>query len=309
MHKNLKTVIKIIVSVVLMALLLKISDPKKVFGTISGSDPLMLFAAFMFLLFGTLIAAYRWYRVMSVLNFTGNLAFYLKSYFMGVFLNQLLPSSIGGDAYRVISVVGQGYRKRDAFLGVLIDRGLGIVGIFIVNIVFNNMLPGLLPDAIYNTLNIISGLGIVGFAAFVFLHKLKFLDENKIFSFVSSLSSDLYKTLNSPMRFLSQFCLTVSVHILSFIGVYFIALSIGVNLSATVFMVIIPPVVLLTIIPISLAGWGIREGAMAGLMAFAGVSQELSVSISIIWGLMFVVQGAVGLFLWVKSINKQGKPK
>ncbi len=305
MNKKLKTAVKIIVSFGLMALLLKISGPEKVLKTISGSDPFMLFAAFALIFAGTVLAAYRWFKVMSVLDFRGGFGFYLKSYFMGVFFNQLLPSSIGGDAYRVIDVASLGYRKRDAFVGVLIDRGLGILGIFIVNIIFNNMLPGLLPDAVYRALNIISGAGIAGFAAFVFLHKISFLNRFRLFGVLARPSAGLYKVLDTPFRLVFQLCLTVAVHILTFAGVYFIALSVGVDLSVSAFMVIMPPVVLLTIIPVSLAGWGIREGAMAGLMGFAGVSKELAVSMSIIFGLTYIVQGMAGLVLWVKS--KGGK--
>lgn len=301
MNNKLKTVIKIAVSIGLMALLLKISGPEKVLSTISGSNLSMFAISFLLILAGTIIAAYRWYCVMSVLDFKGSFGFYLKSYFMGVFFNQLLPSSIGGDAYRVLDVARLGYRKRDAFVGVLIDRGLGILGIFIVNIIFNNMLPGLLPEPIYNMLNIVSAVGILGFIVFVFIHKINILSRFKYFALVIRPSADLYKVLNTPFRLIYQLCLTTLVHILTFAGVYFIALSIGVKLSVSAFMVIMPPVILLTIIPISLAGWGIREGAMAGLFGFAGVSKELAISMSIIYGFTYILQGIVGLVLWIKS--------
>ncbi|MBQ3033615.1 MAG: flippase-like domain-containing protein [Deferribacterales bacterium] len=301
MNNKVKTAVKIVVSLGLLALLLKISGPEKVFTTISGSNPTLFALASLLIFIGTVVAAYRWYTVMAALDFKGNFIFYIKSYFMGVFFNQLLPSSIGGDAYRVIDVSRLGYRKRDAFVGVLIDRGLGILGIFIVNIIFNNMLPGLLPEAIYQTLNAISLVGILGFTAFVFIHKISSLNNLKFFAIVVKPSSELCKVINTPFKLVFQLCLTTAVHMLTFAGVYFIALSIGVNLSVSTFMVIMPPVILLTIIPISLAGWGIREGAMAGLLSFAGVSKELAISISILYGFTYILQGIIGLILWIKS--------
>lgn len=299
--KILKTFLKILVSLVLLGAMFWLAGPKSILESISEARPIYLLPAFILILSSTLVAAYRWFTVMRILDFKGSLVFYIKSYFKGVFFNQLLPSSIGGDAVRVLNVASLGYEKRYAFVGVLIDRGLGIVGIFIVNIIFNNMLPNLLPVEIYSALNIISITGIAGFIFFALIHKFSVLNKYKWFIILSVPSKALAKVLNTPLKCFAQLLLTFSVHILTFAGTYMIALALGVNITLEVFMVIMPPVVLLTIIPISLAGWGIREGAMVGLLGFAGVSKSAAVAISVLYGLSYVLQGMVGLYFQVKS--------
>ncbi len=122
--------------------------------------------------------------------------FYFKSYFRGIFFNQLLPSSIGGDAVKVIDTAKQlGCKKREAFVGVLIDRGLGIAGIFLLNLIFNNMAQGFLPKSSYYILNIISFSGTAGFIVFMFLHKIEYLNRFKFYQVISIPSKALWTVM------------------------------------------------------------------------------------------------------------------
>ena len=84
-------------------------------------------------------------------------------------------------------------------------------------------------------------------------------------------------------------------------GVYMIARAFGVDLPLYAFMVIMPPVILLTIIPISLAGWGVREVSMVSLLSYSGIAQETALSISIIFGFTYVIQGLLGLYFFINS--------
>ena len=56
---------------------------------------------------------------MQNLHFGQSFSFYWRSYFKAMFFNQGLPTSIGGDALRVLDVAGQGFRKRDVLYGVM----------------------------------------------------------------------------------------------------------------------------------------------------------------------------------------------
>lgn len=299
--KIIKTSLKILVSLALLVAMFVLAGPQSIIESISAAKPIFLLSAFVLMLLSTLVASYRWFTVMQALEFRGSLSFYIKSYFKGVFFNQLLPSSIGGDAVRVLNVASLGYEKRYAFVGVLVDRGLGIVGIFIVNLIFNNTLSNFLPEDLYHILNVISILGISGFILFALLHKIIILTKSKWLMILSVPSKALADVLRTPLRCIAQFFLTFTVHILTFAGTYMIALALGVNITVEVFMIIMPPIVLLTIIPISLAGWGIREGAMVGFLSFADVSKSMAVAISVLYGLSYVLQGVVGLYFQIKS--------
>ncbi|MDT8317699.1 MAG: UPF0104 family protein, partial [bacterium] len=61
------------------------------------------------------------------------------------------------------------------------------------------------------------------------------------------------------------------------------------------------PVFLFTFIPISLAGWGVREGAMVGIFLLIGASKETVLPISILYGLIVIIHSMPGMFFWIHS--------
>lgn len=306
MNNKIKLALKIAVSMILLGIMIYAAGPKEILAQIGNGNPLYMFYGFMLIVCGTILAAYRWHIVMKSLGFAGDFVFYLKSYFTGIFFNQLLPSSIGGDAFRVLDVARLGYKKRQAFVGVLADRGIGIAGIFAVNLIFNNIFTGFLPPAVYKVLNIISVSGLIGFFGFMFIHKIEFLNRYKWYSVLSVPSGALLKSVSGLKKGVFHTAASVMVHILTFAGVYAIAIAFGVSLPISAFMVIMPPVILLTIIPVSLAGWGVRETSMAGLFKFADIAPETSISISIIFGFTYVIQGLPGIYFWVKNKDRDG---
>ncbi len=97
-------------------------------------SPWTMAAAFCLLLASSCTAALRWSVIMRTLGMPAAFSFYLASYFKGIFFNQGLPTSIGGDALRILDVARIASSKEDAFFGVLIDRLIGVAGLIVLNI-------------------------------------------------------------------------------------------------------------------------------------------------------------------------------
>jgi hypothetical protein len=74
-------------------------------------------------------------------------------------------------------------------------------------------------------------------------------------------------------------------------------MSLSLSPAAAVFL--FPPVLLLSMIPISLAGWGVREGAMVVVFSLAGLQAEASLSLSVLFGACMFVSGLPGGFMWL----------
>ena len=72
-------------------------------------------------------------------------------------------------------------------------------------------------------------------------------------------------------------------------------------MSFQIFLIAIPPVFLLTIVPISLAGWGIREGAMVGIFMLVGADETKVLAMSILYGMLLIIASIPGAYFWVKS--------
>lgn len=298
-------IIRIVITLVILFLIFRNIEFQSVKNIIAQANIKLLLLAVMFQLFSTLLAGFRWGKVMSKLKFEKNSDFYIRSYFKGSFFNQGLPTSIGGDAVRVLDVASSGHRKRDAFVGVFIDRILGLAGLLILNLVANFFLPELLPYNLFLMINLIVLAGLVGFIGFIYIHKIKALKKGRILNYILRVSNQLNQVLHD-LRSISFHLITgILIHLFSIINIYLIGQSVGLDYDLLTMAVIVPPVVLLTLIPVSLAGWGIREGAMIGLFSLIGAATANVLSMSILYGIILIVASLPGLYTFIYQKKKK----
>ena len=291
--------VRIIITGIILTLIFRNIEIKSVKDIILQADVKLLFVAVIFQLLSTVLAGFRWGKVMNKLNFGNSTAFYLQSYFKGSFFNQGLPTSIGGDAVRVLDVAQNGHRKRDAFIGVFIDRVLGLVGLLILNLFANYALPDLLPENLFLMINLIVLGGLLGFICFIYIHKIKALYKGRLLNYILRVSQQLNLILHDIRSIFFHLVIGVLIHLFSIINIYFVSQSVGLEFSLLTIAVIVPPVILLTLIPVSLAGWGIREGAMIGLFGLIGAAATNVLSMSILYGIILIIASLPGLYTYL----------
>jgi uncharacterized protein (TIRG00374 family) len=119
-----------------------------------------------------------------------------------------------------------------------------------------------------------------------------------------NLSKRFRQVYNNKKNIIIQTALSVLIHLFSIISVYLISISLHMHLSLWVFLVIFPPVILFTLVPISLAGWGVREGAMIGFLTMIGAEKEIVLSLSLLYGIIVIVCSLPGMYFWVTSKDK-----
>jgi uncharacterized protein (TIRG00374 family) len=297
--KIVSLIMRLAITCAIFFLVFRKVDMQGVFATMAQAHVGLLLVAVLFQLLSTLVASYRWKLVMQRLGFGQNFLFYLRSYFKGSFFNQGLPTSIGGDALRVIDVARNGHRKRDAFYGVAVDRGLGLVGLLIFNLLANIFAPELLPRNVYLALNVLVLLGISGFVAFYFLNRIKPLEQWAPTRVLLRISESLDQVLCDIPAVVRHTAFSLLIHLLALLAMYFIGSGVGLEFDLLTYMVVVPPVILLTIVPISLAGWGVREGGMIGLFTLLGADLTLVLSMSIIYGLILILTSLPGLVVYL----------
>lgn len=296
--------IRVVITLGILLLIFRNIEFEKVIGIIKQASIGYLLLAVLFQLLSTMLAGFRWYLVMHLIDFSQSVWFYIKSYFKGSFFNQGLPTSIGGDAIRVLDVASTGQRKRDSFIGVFIDRILGLTGLLLLNLIANNLAPDLLPKGMFWLINSIVLLGLCGFTLLVFLHKIQFLGQWRITAYVLRISRNLQHVLKSFKSISLQMVIGIVIHLLSMINIFFVGQSVGLDYNLLTFSVIVPPVILLTLIPVSLAGWGVREGAMIGLFTLIGADKSIVLSMSILYGIILIVASLPGLQVYLSGRHK-----
>ena len=89
--------------------------------------------------------------------------------------------------------------------------------------------------------------------------------------------------------------------------VYILACSMLIELEFMHSLLLMPLIVLLTILPISIAGWGVREGAMIMLLGLVGMPSEQALALSILVGIVALISGLPGGLIWL--IENYGQEK
>lgn len=300
----IKLIIKILISVVLLYVIVRSIDVTSVLEVVRGMKAEYLLLALAMQLLSAVLASWRWYLIMRRLKFGLGPLFYLKSYLKGTFFNQALPGGIGGDAYRVVETASLGRGKKVAFYGVFLDRVLGLIGLMLLNLLANMAYPDLLPRPIFHILNAIALCGIGAVFVFAMLGRIERFAHFKFTRHLHELSAAMRSVYHDRRAIALHSVISVLIHFISMVAIYFIGIGVGLNYGLLTFLVLVPPVMMLTIAPISLAGWGVRESGMIGLFLLIGANKAQVLSMSVLYGLILLAASLPGLYLFLMSRHK-----
>jgi len=296
----MKYAIKLSITALLLFFIIRQVDPQQTWRQIATVSPVPFLLALILQIASNSVAASRWFLIMKKIGFSMPFSFFLKSYFKGSFFNQGLPTSIGGDGLRVLDCARAG-RTEDAFFGVFIDRIIGLAGLLLLNIIALIYNHTILPRKITLLLFTILLLLIVGLIGLFFLRKIRFFSNRRYLGYLQRLSERYFQVYSSPVSAGIQIGLSIATHLLAMTAFFILGRDMGLDYPLSVYLVLVPPVVLLIILPISLAGWGIREGALVGFFLLIGADKAKVVSFSLLYGVTALVASLPGLFVYLNQ--------
>lgn len=297
--QRIKFLARLLVSVSILVVILHSIDIRQAWQVAARARPDWLLLALLMQFGSIALAAYRWQLIMRNLGFGQTFTFYWKSYFKGMFFNQGLPTSIGGDALRVLDVAGCGFRKRDALVGIVIDRMTGLGALLLLALVAHLVNPDLLPEQIYRPIVWLVAAGLLGFAGLSFLGRWPWLGRHPQLAVLKTVSDRLRQAVS-----LHRFLLLASsllVPLLAMLTFFATGWALGLRYDLMTYFAIVPPALVLTVIPISIAGWGVREGALVGLFSLIGADRTVVLTMSVVYGMMLILASLPGLVVFLNS--------
>lgn len=296
----MKYLVKVSITALILFLILKNVDPTLILQQLATISPFLFILALVLQSGSNSVAAYRWFLIMQRIGFQNSFTFYLKSYFKGAFFNQGLPTSIGGDGLRVLDCA-RGHNTEDSFYGVFIDRIVGLAGLLLLNFIALLYNRTILPEKITLLLCALLIVLLAGLTSLLFLHHFPFFIQGRIRSRIGQLSKRYQQVYGSPLSILIQVSLSVFTHLLAMAAFFILGRAMGLDYPLSVYLVLVPPVILLIILPISLAGWGIREGALVGFFLLVGADKSKVVSFSLLYGVTALIASLPGLFIYLNQ--------
>jgi uncharacterized membrane protein YbhN (UPF0104 family) len=251
--------------------------------------------------------ALRWRIITSDCGAPLNNSQVLRFNMIGTFFNQTLPSSIGGDAVRIWLVRRTGSGWRRAGYSVVIDRAIGLIALSIVvvcTLPWSYQLIGD-PHGRYALL-FVDFAALAGGTVFLLVGRLPWawLRTRWQTKDIVACSITADRLLFGSARGPAIVALSLLIHLLSATVVWCVARSIEAPVSFFQVFQLIPPVILITMIPISIAGWGVREATMGLAFGYAGLMASEGVNVSLLYGAVTFSVGALGGLVWVMGPEK-----
>jgi hypothetical protein len=236
-----------------------------------------------------IVSALRWQQLAAPLSFHRPLHQFISFYFIGMFFNLLLPTSIGGDVVRAEYLYRGGGQRLPAFLSVFVDRFSGLLVLVVLACLAMAVcpitLPAWVPFSVYAT----------GFGAIAGLVMLPILARwTDRFERTRRLVSGIRLYFANPGLMISSTALSVLVQAANVAVVWLVGLSIGATVPASYYWVLVPMVTLLTLLPISLNGMGVREAGMVFFLAPLGVDSATAMTLAFLWFLIFTANSIAG---------------
>ncbi len=304
--------LKIAVSVTLIWFLLGHIDIASARDRLFEVDSVMLALAVAVMVFQLVLVVLRWQAVLIALDEPIPFIKALQTYYIGLFFNQTLPSSVGGDAVRIYRSYRNGLTLRGAINGVMLERAATVVALIILVLLTQPFfLPRvgetnaawLLPAVLLFAVVAISGLAVL-----MFLDRIPSSFHHwRLVRGLAFLAADTRRVFLNPLSALRSLGWSVVGHLNITLAVYILALGIGLDVTWVDCIALIPPVILVTTLPISIAGWGVREGAMVAAFGLVGVPSEGALVLSLLFGLIGIITSLPGGLVWLNSGGPEEK--
>ncbi len=309
-RKHIILALKFLVSVGLIWFLIDGIDLGVASARILGADLKILTMALGLNLLQIGICVVRWRVVLEAINGVLSFANCFRLYLIGFFFNQALPSSFGGDAVRVYRAYKEGLSLRCSINGVMLERvatvlGLILLVVFAAPFFMDSVGP---EDAVWivTALSVISLAGVGGLLVLMFLDQVPSkYSQLRLVHVLAHLAADTRRVFLSPLFAFKALGWSLVGHVNIALMVYLMGYSIGLEITWLDCMVLMPPVLLVMTLPISIAGWGVREQAMVTAFALIGIPGEGALALSIMFGLMGLIMGLPGGIVWLMNSDKK----
>lgn len=307
MNENLKTLIKVIVSISLFSLVLYSADPSEILEQLQGTGPLYLsLAALLVVFLGKVVSAKKWQILLHAKGEDVEYTSALRHYYIGTFFNLFLPTTIGGDVIRAHKISDEMEVNEEAFSSVFMERFTGLVALVslaavssvlyfgsvpleAILVIFVFFIPAMVFIFILITRkSIVRRFSPIYRAFFRLLEFLNFREKIKRLYF----SINQYKKHRRAM--LLAVLMSFLFHVVLIVSNFCLSRAVGMSVPFYYFFVYIPISAVLLFLPISIKGFGVREVLYAHFFTQVGAVSAEAVSMSILFQLLVILGAGVG---------------
>lgn len=283
LEKNKKIIkfIKLLVTVSLLIFIFSKIDLNGFLGQLTNINYLILIPLFLYPI-SLLLSSVKWKIALG--NKEEDVFWLSKIYWIAAFFNNFLPSTIGGDVYK-FSALKNKYSTKKILASILLDRGTGVVAIFILLAIFFLRVKKFIDIPDVNVSMVFISTIFVILVLLLFYKKI--IKNEKVRKFIGLVKNSVHKIvwlllISIPFIILGAVSMFVYFYMFGYVLNFFDVLVIYIIIQ------------LIGMLPISINGLGVNEASYTFLFLLLGVPIEVSLAIAIVSRVVMLVQTSFG---------------
>ncbi len=307
MSEKLKLGIRVAVSLICFAVVFALIDINKIVSLMNDIQLETILLAILFMLLGHIGSGLRFHFIVNRLKRKLLIHDALKVSFVALWFNQLLPTGMGGDVVRALLLAKTCGRTR-IILSALLDRVLGLLWmVLMVSFFVPMILTSRLGAEVTIAINIACVIVlIISFSPMWIKARLCKITTIKQLHSVCRFLSLLGRAMRMVILTSTSYKLLFYLALSFFPYVIYVSLlgeSFGLELTLLEYVAVVPVIFIAMQFPISIGGWGVRELASLYVFSYMGISEEVAVIMSVLYGFGLLITSIPGNFFWIYRRN------
>jgi uncharacterized membrane protein YbhN (UPF0104 family) len=264
-----------------------------------------LIASLMYLV-AQVLSSIRWFILSGALSFSGPWHTYLVFYFVGMYFNLFLPTSVGGDVLKIHFLSRDSGRRLMAAWSVVGDRIFGLLAMVLLGAGAAGLSPDILPGHFITVLWIGGIVAVCGLIGLPFAQRIL----EGLWPRLAERLSGALLLWQMPRKILMVLGLSFCLQTLGMGAVALLGGGIGIEIPLLFYFVSLPLINIATAIPISLSGIGVREGSFVYFLGIKGVQPEQALCLGILFFSIQVVTSLLGGVAYALGLHRrQSRPQ
>lgn len=271
----------------LIAWILWRNDASAVFSKLGQVDGTWLGSGIALLVASVVLGAVQWERLLAVQGLSISRIRLFRAYSLGMFLNFVLPSGVGGDVVRAVQVHRDTQGGTKGVAATLLDRFAGLFTLALFASIASGLLAWNHPDPLFRKLAYLTGFVALAFcvtSAVLFSRRVigwiapvaRLFGEGPLIDKARNLRSAFLEYRTRPFLVVQVVLLSISTQFLRILVHWCCAKAMGLPLALAWILLFVPIVALISVLPISVGGWGLREGTQKTFFSLPGVMPGMS---------------------------------
>jgi hypothetical protein len=303
----MKLLWKLLITLLLIVILMTLVDSKSLFATLHEISLPSLALLMVVSIPLILISVVKWRLFLRAFGADASIRTLCSLYLLGYFVNALLPSSIGGDLARSMSL-GQTVGKGKALQATFMERYTGLVAMLLCCVIAVSVEPTVTPAivAIVVSLGLMVVLGSF-FALSPYLisviANLPFIGQYQ--HKMKTAQASLRSLCDQPRLLIVALALSIVFHLLAVINTIVAGLAVGwTDIELLKLVVVLPLILIIGSLPITPSGLGLQEGAFFFFLQQAGASPSQALAVGLVLRAKWYILALVGGVVWITGAHQ-----